>query len=154
MLLGYGIKKSGPFGSLFRDTQGCCYFLSATNGNRGAEAVKIVAKKVAREGLHIGRYSMPGKRSCQGKDDIHKPVDKRWHLLYIWWGALVFSWLKWLLLTLSYQILPVLTSILAKVQNPILIFWRAFCSPEMGKIRLNVANKAASSHVALPGLAR
>jgi hypothetical protein len=67
MLLGYGIKKSGPFGSLFRDAQGCCYFLSATNGNREAEAVKIVAKKVAREGLHIGRYSMPGKRSCQGK---------------------------------------------------------------------------------------
>jgi hypothetical protein len=72
-------EKSEPIGSLLFPGYACsAYRLSATNGNRVLEAVKVPRKIIAVRQVHIGRYSTHQGRMCQeAKSVIARRVETR-----------------------------------------------------------------------------
>ena len=60
------IKERGRVASLFLHTDLFSVYLSATNGNRVSETVKIKVAKPTGGLKHIGRYSMPVIGMSQG----------------------------------------------------------------------------------------
>jgi hypothetical protein len=73
------MKRARPFGlALQVHRKIWSVYLSATNGNREREAVKVIRKVGADRLLHVdvGWYSMPERAGCQEKDSLASRTSK------------------------------------------------------------------------------